>query len=80
MRMFAEVIASAFASGFSWGGYAAGNTPIALNRYQGIGDHDRLPAILAGPSGDGRRAVRSTNGGDIARGLRMHRAVTSQPQ
>jgi hypothetical protein len=43
MRMVAEVIASAFASGFSWGGDAAGKARVLRpSRSQRAPDHERV--------------------------------------
>jgi len=65
VRMVAEVIASAFARGFSWGGDVSGKHGVLrFSRPQGRSDHERLRGVLKGQPKDGRRAVRRSDGGN----------------
>jgi hypothetical protein len=64
MRMVAEVIASAFASGFSWGGDAAGKRVYCASPDIKGGQIMSARAVPKRQSESGRRALRGSDGGD----------------
>jgi hypothetical protein len=72
MRMVAEVIASAFASGYSWGGRHA---YCASPDIKGPPDHERLRGVSEGQSNAGRSALWSSDGWDAQQGLSVRRAT-----
>src|ERR1700723_3693114 len=65
MRMVAEVIASAFASGFSWGGDDAGKRVYCASPEP---NHERLRGVLESQSYHGRRALRARSRSETAAG------------
>jgi hypothetical protein len=65
MKMVAEVIASSFASGFSWGGDAAGKRNYCASPdIKGGQTMSAFEQFLRRQSQDGRRALRCSDGGD----------------
>jgi hypothetical protein len=71
MTMLAEVIASAFASGFSWRGDANGKPVYCAE--PNVKGHQIMSAFE-----DGRGALWSRDGGDAETGLSMRRPMTGR--